>query len=160
MNLTTKIKDLELLSKKYKDDIKSLSLELSKIETELKNLIKENDNLNELSKKGTDCLCGFSFQKAKDIIVFYLELLRNEKIINFNDSLLNDDNFIYTCIINLGKDFIIKIKKEEMEVTFVNNEKLILIKFLNDARLKNFGRQLMLKLTKSGVRNYIKKYDI
>ena len=105
-------------------------------------------------------MCGFSFQKAKDIIVFYLELLRNEKIINFNDSLLNDDNFIYTCIINLGKDFIIKIKKEEMEVTFVNNEKLISIKFLNDARLKNFGRQLMHKLTKSGVRNYIKKYDI
>lgn len=159
MNLTTKIKDLELLSKKYKDDIKSLSLELSKIETELKKLIRENENLNDLSKKGLDCLCGLSFHKVKDVVVFYLEILKNEKILNFNDSLIDDDNFIYTCIVSLGKDFINKIKKEGIEVETVDNEKLIFLRNTSNSRAKNVGRQLMLKLTKSGVRNYIKKYE-
>lgn len=160
MNIATKIKQLEDTSKQYKENIKILSLELSSIETELKELIKENDNLNELSKKGIDCLCGLSFQKAKDVVVFYLEMLKNEKILNFNDSLIDDDNFIYTCIVSLGKDFINKIKKEGIEVETVDNEKLIFLRNTSNSRAKNIGRQLMLKLTKSGVRNYIKKYDI
>lgn len=159
MNIATKIKQLEDTSKQYKENIKILSLELSSIETELKELIKENDNLNELSKKGIDCLCGLSFHKVKDVVVFYLEILRNDKIINFNNTLLDDDNFIYTCIINLGKDFMSKIKKEEMKVQYINNEKFISLKTFNSSKTKNIGKQIAAKLTKSGVRNYIKTYE-